>query len=282
MAVADTPELGFLKKSEPWRLISSQFPSKVGGRPAWLGETGVPSAERLRCGVCEKTSAFLLQVYAPCQESFHRTIFLFCCRDPHCHRVKDQRCFKVFRNQLPRRNDTYSYDPPPEMARDEQCSTRFQLTCGLRLCIVCGCLGTKQCSRCHKANYCSREHQVMDWKVQHKKLCTGQFDFSNATEPDHNFLFPEYEIVTEHEDLESDPESLEDYTEPVAEKTLDALMLHETPLDGLDKKYLEDMARHESKEDIVFNKFKKHIDVEPEQKRYLMIHLIMATKVVIS
>ncbi|XP_069625420.1 programmed cell death protein 2 isoform X2 [Ranitomeya imitator] len=165
-------EIGFLQECDPWRLLSPQFPSKVGGRPAWLGEVGLPGLERLQCGVCMKPLAFLLQVYAPCTGSFHRTIFLFICRDPTCHRAGERSCYKVFRNQLPRKNDTYSYGPPPDSPPPHgEHLTSFQLKCGLSLCRVCGCLGPKSCSRCHKVNYCDRLHQVMDWKVQHKQLC---------------------------------------------------------------------------------------------------------------
>ncbi|XP_073407958.1 programmed cell death protein 2 isoform X1 [Dendrobates tinctorius] len=165
-------EIGFVQECEPWRLLSPQFPSKVGGRPAWLGEVGLPGLERLQCGVCMKPLAFLLQVYAPCTGSFHRTIFLFICRDPLCHRAGESRCYKVFRNQLPRKNDTYSYGPPPDSPPPHgEHLTSFQLKCGLSLCRVCGCLGPKSCSRCHKVNYCDRLHQMMDWKVQHKQLC---------------------------------------------------------------------------------------------------------------
>lgn len=82
----------------------------------------------------------------------------------------------VFRNQLPRKNDTYSYGPPPDSpppASKESIS--FQLKCGPRLCRVCGCSGPKTCSKCHKVNYCSRVHQLMDWKLQHKQLCNESF-----------------------------------------------------------------------------------------------------------
>ncbi|XP_075720479.1 programmed cell death protein 2 isoform X2 [Rhinoderma darwinii] len=172
-------ELGFLQECQLWRLRSPHFPSKVGGRPAWLGEVGVPGPENLQCGVCMKPLAFLLQVYAPCTGSFHRTIFLFTCRDPVCHRVAENRCYKVFRNQLPRKNDTYSYGPPPDSPppHGEQ-HISFQLKCGLRLCRVCGCLGPKSCSRCHKVSYCDRLHQLMDWKSQHKELCGQEFESS--------------------------------------------------------------------------------------------------------
>ncbi|OCT77924.1 hypothetical protein XELAEV_18029021mg [Xenopus laevis] len=267
--VSQVKELGFLQETDAWRLHSSQFPSKVGGRPAWLGEVGVPEPAALQCGLCGKPLAFLLQVYAPCAGSFHRTIFIFCCRNGSCHRESEAQCFKVYRNQLPRKNDTYSYGPPPETGPpDGEDCISFQLKCGLRLCRVCGCLGPKTCSKCHKVNYCSKDHQLMDWKLQHKKVCSEQFDVSNIEVVDHGFLFPEFEIVTEPEDMEGDSGSQDEEDETVTEHDTQILSAGiETSVDGvnLDEKELESMAKHETKDDMVFNNFKKSIALEPEQ-----------------
>lgn len=271
MASSPAVELGFAQESELWRLVSSQFPSKVGGRPAWLGEVGVPGPEDLQCGVCQKPVAFLLQVYAPCPGSFHRTVFVFCCRDPNCHRERESLCFKVLRNQLPRKNDTYSYSPPPDVASsDDHHRLSLKLKCGAKLCRVCGSLGPKQCSKCHRVSYCSKEHQLMDWKAQHKKQCGEPEDQPDTPVPDHGFLFPEYEIVTEPEELDSDPEDQDDENDDVEEqeKVGDSQMPRDTSTyDSLtsDDKDLESMARHETKDDAVFNQFKKRIAVEPEQ-----------------
>lgn len=54
--------LGFLEEAEPWRLQSPQFPSKVGGKPAWLSQRGLPSLPGLECEICRLPMAFLLQV----------------------------------------------------------------------------------------------------------------------------------------------------------------------------------------------------------------------------
>lgn len=60
----DTPEvvLGFVEEAERWRLLPQQFPSKVGGRPAWLSPTAPPAAPELGCEVCGLPMVFLLQV----------------------------------------------------------------------------------------------------------------------------------------------------------------------------------------------------------------------------
>lgn len=55
--------LGFV---EPPRkrgdLLRHRFPSKVGGRPAWLDPLHLPTAEQLACSVSGKPLDFLLQV----------------------------------------------------------------------------------------------------------------------------------------------------------------------------------------------------------------------------
>lgn len=87
MAALGPVELGFAEEAPAWRLRSEQFPSKVGGRPAWLGLAGMPGPGALACARCGRPLAFLLQVYAPLpgrDDAFHRSLFLFCCREPPC------------------------------------------------------------------------------------------------------------------------------------------------------------------------------------------------------
>lgn len=84
---AGAAELGFAEEAPAWRLRSKQFPSKVGGRPAWLGEAGLPGPAELACSLCGRPLAFVLQLYAPLPgraDAFHRGLFLFCCRAPPC------------------------------------------------------------------------------------------------------------------------------------------------------------------------------------------------------
>ncbi|XP_040821624.1 programmed cell death protein 2 isoform X1 [Ochotona curzoniae] len=245
-------ELGFAEEAPAWRLRSEQFPSKVGGRPAWLGAAGLPGPGALACALCGRPLAFLLQVYAPLpdrDDAFHRALFLFCCREPPC-------CagLRVFRNQLPRKNDFYSYEPPPDgPAPGTGEAVCLQLQSGAHLCRVCGCLGPKACSRCHKAYYCSREHQMRDWRMGHKQAC-AEPDHLDHVVPDHNFLFPEFEIVIESED---------EFVPEVVEKEDDS-DITESMGEALEEE-LDSMAKHESEEDKIFQKFKTQIAVEPEQ-----------------
>ncbi|XP_006876249.1 PREDICTED: programmed cell death protein 2 [Chrysochloris asiatica] len=246
-------ELGFAEKAPAWRLRSALFPSKAGGRPAWLGEAGLPGPAALSCPRCGRSPAFLLQLYAPLPgraDAFHRGLFLFCCRHPAC-------CagLRVFRNQLPRENDFYSSEPPSEESPPETGkSVCLQLKSGAHLCRVCGCLAPKTCSRCHRAHYCSKEHQTLDWKW-HRQTCGLQDARAlEDTVPDHSFLFPEYEIVIETED-EAPHEVVED------EEDTD----HVGSVGDSLEEELESMAKHESREDQIFQKFKMQIALEPEQ-----------------
>ncbi|XP_056134894.1 programmed cell death protein 2 isoform X3 [Lampris incognitus] len=171
--------LGFLEDAEPWQLRSPQFPSKVGGRPAWLSLRDLPSFPEVECEICRLPMAFLLQVYAPIpgqDRSFHRTLFLFCCKTPDCYTRNDNKCMKVFRSQLPRRNEFYPYDPPPEEEppNDPEMDQSVLPISGVKLCWVCGCPGSKACSRCHAVTYCSKHHQTLHWKLAHKRECCSQ------------------------------------------------------------------------------------------------------------
>lgn len=164
-------ELGFVEKiSEYWKLQSKFFPSKVGGKPAWLNLKDLPTPSEIECDYCKDPCFFLLQIYAPNDDPncFHRTIFIFVCKNPDCSRTNERGNFKVFRSQLERKNDFYSFNPPNENDRTEVSNTFASL------CALCGCLGTKNCSRCRKTSYCSKKHQTIHWKSTHKAICVEQ------------------------------------------------------------------------------------------------------------
>lgn len=59
-------DLGFLEECDPWLLINTYFPSKVGGRPAWLDVESIPTIDQLKCSECGKQLAFLCQVCTYC------------------------------------------------------------------------------------------------------------------------------------------------------------------------------------------------------------------------
>ncbi|CAN9506961.1 unnamed protein product [Ophioblennius macclurei] len=254
-------DLGFLEKAEAWRLLSPQFPSKVGGKPAWLSQRGLPSASRLECETCRQPMVFLLQLYAPIAGEdmcFHRSLFLFCCKTPECYTRNSSSCFKVFRNQLPRKNEFYSYNPPPE---DEPLSGPVEdPVSGVKLCWVCGCPGNKACSRCHSVTYCGKPHQTLHWKHSHKKECCSQETSISATCP---LLFAEKELVTEPEEVQEKDDSNE--AEEGGESSLEKSQHCPSIADNLAEADLEEMAMQETEDNKLFQRFKKKIAPEPHQ-----------------
>ena len=99
-------ELGFVEEIEPCYVESHYFPSKVGGKPAWLALKNLPCENKLACKHCEKPCTFLLQVYCPVIEKescFHRTIFVFMCKSPDCCKKNEASNLVAFRSQLPKK-----------------------------------------------------------------------------------------------------------------------------------------------------------------------------------
>lgn len=54
-------DIGLINDTEPWRLHARFFPSKVGGKPAWLHREP-PQPSKLLCGYCNEPLTFLCQV----------------------------------------------------------------------------------------------------------------------------------------------------------------------------------------------------------------------------
>ncbi|XP_041843177.1 programmed cell death protein 2 [Melanotaenia boesemani] len=259
--------LGFLEEAEPWRLRSSQFPSKVGGKPAWLSQKDLPSLHELECEICRLPMVFLLQVYAPISgqdRSFHRTLLLFCCKTPECYSHNDSRCMKVLRSQLPRRNEFYPYEPPPEDEPPngtEEDHTVLSVS-GFKLCWMCGCPGNKACSRCHTVTYCGKHHQTLHWKHSHKKECCSPDATVVTSSP---LLFPESELVTEPEEEEDEEGKQGKDTEAEEEGSIQKSLDCPSLADTLTETDLEEMAMHETEDNKVFQHFKKKIAPEPHQ-----------------
>ncbi len=102
--------LGLIKQPKN-RLImkAPYFPSKAGGKPAWLNSKQLPPRN---CAACKSPLVFLLQLYSALEEdqpySFHRTIFVFACLSEQC--IGKSTCTKVYRGMLPLANEFF----PPE------------------------------------------------------------------------------------------------------------------------------------------------------------------------
>jgi pre-rRNA-processing protein TSR4 len=167
-APSECVELGFVEKCiDCVKLRSQYFPSKVGGRPAWLDLLNLPKPNELVCLNCGKPCVFLLQVYSPNnsrEDCFHRTVLIFVCRETSCVSAKNN--FRVFRCQLPRENEFYSSQSP-----DENGSTIDIAVNKAQLCVICGSSGPLSCANCKVAAYCSKAHQQLHWKAGHKLEC---------------------------------------------------------------------------------------------------------------
>lgn len=253
-------DLGFIEPSErPEFLLNIHFPSKVGGRPAWLNLENVPAPEDLKCAGCADQLTFLLQLYASLEkdDAFHRTIYVFVCSNEGCGKANRNDNFKVFRNQIPRRNSFYDYHPVPEDAQVPEARHKFKLCC------VCGCRGPFNCAKCKNVSYCSKGHQKIDWRAGHKESCGHNDNASGSA----LVQLPELEIILEQEqriqDVDNDtedPHRLEKEMEELKKfETNDGAALQNLPESELSK------YTAETEEDKFFSKFRKRISDEPEQ-----------------
>ncbi|EGT52227.1 CBN-PDCD-2 protein [Caenorhabditis brenneri] len=286
--------LGFgvrLLTDDLYRLRSHYLPlGKVGGKPAWLNPKHLPKSADLLCSVCEKPMCFLMQVCANGGESdpphaFHRTLFLFVCRNPECSRQNDASNLKAFRCQLPRTNDFYSFDGPadPEFG---DIPDPYALADGPGLCRICGCAAAKKCAKCTVARYCSQAHQVIDWPT-HKLECAKAAENGSIEEEPKNplnpFVFKEFGIEIDQEympgglfdgmsddedDNEEDGADVDD--EPEEEKAARLKEFEKFVKENKGKnvdmtKDDLDAATAEQPKDLDFEKFNKLVHLHPDQ-----------------
>jgi len=262
-------DLGFAEKCEQKIYLSSLFfPSKLGGRPAWLRWDSLPKPDKLQCGNCRQQLVLLCQIYVPMDlpvdggntpQPFHRTLYLFCCRNGPCSKFSS--FVKVFRTERPQLPTDPNYDDA-DVNEAELIELRNSLEKPHNLCNLCGCFGDKVCSSCHEVRYCSREHQAVDWKHRHKKECNNNNDliqqlenvhFDDQHHRKHPLFFNEYEIVIEEEPPATAVKVniQEDYPEASA---------------PTDKKLEKDLLKLQNqKTDETFANFRERIDREPEQ-----------------
>ncbi|CAH8871173.1 unnamed protein product [Trichobilharzia szidati] len=260
--------LGFAVSGTPWHLISHLFPDKIGGRPAWLALSHLPSPSELACPVCSNPMCFVLQLYSPLSEKadcFHRMLFLFMCRKGECHHEADQTPFFVFRSQLPRKNCYYSFEPPeneyPNFETVKSLMESNCLPCAAKycsLCPVCGCKADKMCSKCKNTFYCSKVHQVLDWK-RHKSECGTNQEAIKLSFEENSFLLPEYRLCSEPADDDNDSDDSDDQEESGSE------ISESEPTNDDETKALEAIAKKETKEETRFRKFKESMKSAPDQ-----------------
>ncbi|XP_055685812.1 programmed cell death protein 2 [Lutzomyia longipalpis] len=252
-ALPDDVDLGFVEESEDYLLTNTYFPSKVGGRPAWLDLEHLPHPDDLKCATCKMPCIFLCQMYAALDEpeTFHRTIFVFVCKNPACCKPNRNENFIVFRNQLPRSNKFYSFEAPHE--DEPKAETPYLCT----LCVVCGCRGPYQCPKCKSTFYCGPAHQRMDWKGGHREKCgAGKV----------SLLLPEYEIVLETEKPPTPPPNPADEEKQEEQQMAEYKKMVDEGKAGEFKDVPEaELLKFANEEDETFSHFKKTISQEPDQ-----------------
>ncbi|XP_064469519.1 programmed cell death protein 2-like [Ornithodoros turicata] len=256
-------ELGFIEKREPWALASKYFPSKVGGKPAWLSLKDIPGVNQVICKNCGEPCVFLLQVYAPIDDigdAFHRTLYVFICLSQNCVASHNEGSVIVLRSQLPLVNPFYSKDPPQSSAddADSPCARDYN-----PICDVCGVLGDKKCAQCKSRSYCCKSHQVRDWRDNHKTKCRTSDPSGTETS---KLLFPQFELVTEPEEEDDDDDDDVDERKRLSEYQ-DFVSKHpeckESPSQLKDIQDLQNMAA--TCKDKAFWKFRKETRKAPEQ-----------------
>ena len=268
-------ELGFVDECDPGLLTSVFFPSKVGGRPAWLDCEGLPAPQKVACRNCDAPMPLLVQVYCggafeAAEDTFHRTLFVFCCAEETCQKAGRQGGFCVLRSQLPRINDFYSPEPTNE---DDDPPATPVIPRDL-LCKVCGCAGPLKCAKCSRAHYCSRAHQVWDWKFGgHKSACGnecgggGTEDYVAASalhsKPQSSLLIPEMELILEEEE-EPEAEKSEEERLAAFERERERLGANMTSPDKSVDELEAQMAKVVAADENLFA-FRERISREPSQ-----------------
>ncbi|KAM7342618.1 zinc finger protein RP-8 [Cochliomyia hominivorax] len=261
-------DLGFAEECEKEWLTNAHFPSKLGGKPAWLHLGQLPSTEMFKCNKCNNAKSFLCQIYAPYDDihNFHRMIYVFVCRTESCYKANDNSNITILRSQLPKCNEFYPDEPPS----DEGEAAPEVLPKNHKLCLACGCLGPLKCGRCKKVNYCGAPHQRLHWKY-HKLSCSSDnSDPANVTdEPLSEILFPEWEIDI---DCLADEES-RNIDKSIRDEERELQKLHELIAKGkagefqdLPESELDKYTKgSEEIDDIYFEKFRKECDKDPLQ-----------------
>ncbi|XP_015118632.1 programmed cell death protein 2 [Diachasma alloeum] len=257
-------DIGFVEECERWRLQSRFFPSKVGGEPAWLDLKNVPGAKDVECGACGDPCVFLCQVYAPYfanDATFHRTIFVFVCKKSECCKENYGGNLKVLREQLSRKNEFYPFDAPEER---EDWRPDLTVDKWTKTCHVCGLSAPSKCAKCREVSYCSKSHQVIDWKTGHKEICN---DPSKKPEDSpHKFLFPELELITESENSEdSEDDEVDEMEKEKREMEKYKLMVKSGKAGTLQSEKEVDGVKMAEDEDEVFTEFRSRVDKHPDQ-----------------
>ncbi|RCI03950.1 Programmed cell death protein 2 [Rhizopus stolonifer] len=279
-------QLGYAEDPET-PLTADTFPSKSGGKPAWLNPEHILAAEDVTCGNCEQPMNLLLQLYTPEDhpaDAFHRTVYVFCCKKGGCVKQDWTKSFKVYRSQLPSENPYYPVPNEDDDNDEEEENTPVEFTPksfkAPNQCVVCGLGGSKFCGKCGTTAYCSREHQMSDWNMcRHKEFCNktlSQEEQAIIDELRSARMFKEKEIISEPEGKDPDQEE---------EETQAAFFKENNPEEqSSDSKALV-LAGDEAEEDTevavddAFLQFQLKVQLNPDQViRYDRVEYDMPTR----
>lgn len=162
------------------RLLTRQFfPSKVGGRPAWLVPERLPDETAvLTCRRCASRLRFLLQVYASQgtrkESCFHRTVLLFVCTNCQPNEAV------ALRAQLPRANGHYSSEEPDREAILEEYAVPVDEEIEALCCQNCGLPCSNPSGLCSD---CARRARNKDAPVCFNEL---ELSVESAEQPDYD------------------------------------------------------------------------------------------------
>ncbi|KAK7913376.1 hypothetical protein WMY93_013587 [Mugilogobius chulae] len=188
--------LGFLEEVEAWRLLSPQFPSKVGGKPAWLSQKGVPSLSSW---------------------SARSVIFqwLFCFR-----------CMRLYRVKI-------KDEPPSEPYGDYNVlpvsGVKLCWTCGCPGTKTCSrCHFVNYCGKHHQTIHWKHSHKRDCGSQETSGAGKSPFlfpEFELVTEPEER----EEKTETQSNETEAIQSNVDEtLTDVLAETELDEMALHET------------------------------------------------------
>jgi len=234
------------------------FPSKIGGRPAWLVPEKLPNLEtELSCKKCGNRLKFLMQVYASKGEdkesAFHRSIMLFVCTSCQPNEAR------VFRAQLPRANPYYGMEPADTSTSEhtEQADPALAPLCCPR-CVMPTCDAPKPCSECKRLAKYKEGPSVFE---EREVIVDGAAE--SEEEDGEDVLDSDGEVLDQ-----SDEAIPADTGDPKIDKRLRALRKKvaqdpSTKVDRTEEKVFEDFCTKRGMKDEAFKKFQRFSGQNP-------------------
>ncbi|GBE60079.1 programmed cell death [Babesia ovata] len=240
-----------VEQGKPWECQRQYFPSKLGGRPAWLEPENLPKEEAFACPKCAGVMTFVLQLYAPDDDepsgdAFHRTIYLFACQPCGTH-------WRAFRSQLPRKNAHYAFHPEPYGTLFPQPDTVVAKRC----CPACGVPSDGELGPDEQIAFKFKVQDVTavaSWRALHPRCKIAIIQQTlEATLPESLLRICEGEIKESENYLAHEKELYRKYQEMKAQRA-DG---EEEELDESEEKAIEAIQKERIVEDRNFERFCK-------------------------